>query len=52
MRPALGGWLLALAAVLTAAVVAPGLDGTSAVSTVALGSIKGPGNPPDPGPGG
>lgn len=44
--------LVALVALLATAFVAPSAVGTSAVSTMALGVLKGPGGPPDPGPGG
>jgi hypothetical protein len=43
-------WLILLAAVLAVGFTAPATDGTPAGTTVALGAIKGPGNPPDPGP--
>jgi hypothetical protein len=47
-----GRWLLLLAAVSAVALGAPSPDGAAAAAPVALGAIKGPGNPPDPGPGG
>jgi hypothetical protein len=43
-------WLMLLAAVLAIAFTVAAAGGFTAGTTVALGSYKGPGNPPDPGP--
>jgi hypothetical protein len=45
-------WLILLAAVLAIAFTVAASGGFSAGTTVAFGTYKGPGGPPDPGPAG
>jgi hypothetical protein len=52
IRAVAGRWSLLLATVSAVAFGAPTPDGAAAEAPVAVGVIKGPGGPPDPGPGG